>query len=128
GGRSRPTHDSGAARAQLALDDADLLARRRPPPAPRLRPLASSVVESSRERTLFARARDGHSPRPLLGGALPSSLDDDDSPLGRTCLGRERADSAPNGSPPAVQAAAATQAIGSAPRNQAGDGSSGQRP
>ena len=42
-------------------------ARRRPPPAPRLRPLASSVVESPRERTLFTRARDGHSPRPLFG-------------------------------------------------------------
>src|SRR5207244_9601658 len=37
-GRRGPAHDPGAARPQLALDDADLQPRGRPPPAQGLRP------------------------------------------------------------------------------------------
>ena len=43
-GRRRPARDPGAARPQLALDDADLQPRRRPPAAPRLRPRAPALV------------------------------------------------------------------------------------
>ena len=43
-GRRRPAHDPGAARPQLALHDADLQPRRRPPPAARLRPLAPALL------------------------------------------------------------------------------------
>ena len=44
--RGRLTHDPGAARTQLAVDDADLLARGRTPPAPRLRPRAPTLLAS----------------------------------------------------------------------------------
>ena len=44
GGRSRLTRDPGAARAQLALDDAGLQPRGRPAPAPCLRSVAPSPV------------------------------------------------------------------------------------
>src|SRR6185436_12883105 len=46
GGRRRPPHDPGAAGAQLAVDDPDLLARRRPTPAPRVRPVAPALLAS----------------------------------------------------------------------------------
>ena len=43
-GRRRPARDPGAPRPQLALDDADLLTRRRPPPSAGLRSRASSFI------------------------------------------------------------------------------------
>ena len=42
--RRRPAHDPGAARPQLALDDADVQPRGRAPPAQGLRPLAPALV------------------------------------------------------------------------------------
>ena len=44
GGRRRPAHDPGAARPQLAVDDADLQPRRRPPAAAGVRPVAPALV------------------------------------------------------------------------------------
>src|SRR5436190_714357 len=43
-GRSGSANDPGAARPQLALDDADVLARRRAAPAARVRPVAPAFV------------------------------------------------------------------------------------
>ena len=46
-GRRRPAHDPGAARPQLALDDADVQPRGRSPPAQGLRPLAPALLTSA---------------------------------------------------------------------------------
>ena len=54
-GRRRPPHDPGAARAQLALDDAGLLPRRRAAAAEGLRLVAPAVVAA-------AQPLKGHSP------------------------------------------------------------------
>src|SRR5205085_7864155 len=48
-GRRRLADDPGAARSQLPLDDADVLARRRAPPAARLRQITPALL-SRRER------------------------------------------------------------------------------
>ena len=48
--RRRPAHDPGAARPQLALDDADLQPRRPAPPAPRVRPRASRAQKNGAMR------------------------------------------------------------------------------
>ena len=44
-GRRRPARHPGAARARVAVDDADLQPRRRPPPAARLRQVASARAD-----------------------------------------------------------------------------------
>src|SRR5262249_46670226 len=53
GRRGGSTNDPGVARPQLAVDDADLLARGRTAPPPRLRPLAPPLLASRAPRARF---------------------------------------------------------------------------
>ena len=62
GGRRRPPGDPGAARAQLAVDDAGVQPRGRTPPAPRVRSLAPSVVIGPGRHHRVERRRDARRP------------------------------------------------------------------
>src|SRR5581483_12421192 len=56
-GRRRPSRDPKAPGAQLALDDAYLQPRRRPPPAARLRPRAPALIDQRKSTTSMPSAR-----------------------------------------------------------------------
>src|SRR5205085_4537802 len=65
GGRGRPADDPGAARSQLALDDADLFARRRAAAAQGLRQLAPAVVMDSAVESFLALSAVRLAPRTI---------------------------------------------------------------
>src|SRR6478672_5872067 len=70
-GRRRPPDDSGVARPQLPLDDADLQPRRPAPPAAGVRQRASALVDSSHACLREGRLRPPRDDGARVGLAIP---------------------------------------------------------